>query len=69
MTPLVEKASAGAAHDGAAGRWTGTVFYSFDIDKMVPPDHLVWQIDGLLDLSWVHRELAPFLLVHGSALD
>ena len=27
---------------------------------MVPPDHLVRQIDGLLDLSWVHSELASF---------
>ena len=27
---------------------------------MVPPDHLVWQIEGVLDLSWVHRELAPY---------
>jgi len=38
----------------------GQFFYSFDLDKMVPPDHLVRQIDGLLDLSWVHRELAPY---------
>jgi transposase len=27
---------------------------------VVPPDHLVRQIDGLLDLSWVHKELAPY---------
>jgi transposase len=25
----------------------------------VPPDHLVRQIEGVLDLRWVHRELAP----------
>jgi transposase len=35
-------------------------FYAFDLDKVVPPDHLVRQIDGLLDLSWVHKELAPY---------
>ena len=34
--------------------------YAFDLDKVVPPDHLVRQIDGVLDLSWVHRELAPY---------
>ena len=34
----------------------GQFFYSFDLDKVVPPDHLVRQIDGLLDLSWVHKE-------------
>ena len=38
----------------------GQFFYSFDLDKVVPPDHLVLQIDGLLDLSWVHKELAPY---------
>ena len=38
----------------------GQFFYSFDLDKAVPPDHLVRQIDGLLDLSWVHKELAPY---------
>jgi transposase len=35
-------------------------FYSFDLDKMLPPDHLVRQIDDALDLSWVHKELAPY---------
>src|SRR4051795_12691441 len=38
----------------------GQFFYSFDLDKVIPPDHLVRQIDGLLDLSGVHKELAPF---------
>src|SRR6266508_2674081 len=35
-------------------------FYAFDLDKVVPPDHLVRQIDAVLDLSWVHKELAPY---------
>src|SRR5471030_3464231 len=35
-------------------------FYAFDLDEVVPPDHLVRQIDGVLDLSWVHKELAPY---------
>jgi transposase len=38
----------------------GQFFYAFDLDKVVPPDHLVRQIEGVLDLSWVHRELAPY---------
>ncbi len=33
----------------------GQFFYAFDLDKVVPPDDLVRQIDGLLDLSWVHN--------------
>lgn len=35
-------------------------FYSFCLDEAVPGDHLVRQIAAVLDLSWVHRELAPF---------
>ena len=38
----------------------GQFFYSFDIDRVVPPDHLVRRIDSLLDLRWVHQELAPY---------
>lgn len=38
----------------------GQFFYSFDLDKVVPPDHLARQIDGVLDLGWVHKELAPY---------
>jgi transposase len=34
--------------------------YAFDLDRVVPPDHLVRQIDGVLDLSWVHKELASY---------
>src|SRR5215472_2494687 len=35
------------------------LFYEFDLDDVVPPDHLVRKIDAVLDLSWVHGELAP----------
>jgi transposase len=38
----------------------GQFFYTFDLDQVVPADHLVRQIDSVLDLSWVHRELAAF---------
>ena len=38
----------------------GQFFYSFDLDEVVPPDHLTRQIDAVLDLSWVHKELAPY---------
>src|SRR5256885_14958214 len=34
--------------------------YAFSLDEVVPPDHLVRQIDCVLDLSWVHKELAPY---------
>ncbi len=36
------------------------LFYDFDLDAVVPADHLVRRIDGVLDLSWLHIELAPF---------
>ena len=35
-------------------------FYSFCLDEAVPDDHLVREIAGILDLSWVHAELAPY---------
>jgi hypothetical protein len=38
----------------------GQFFYAFDLDKVVPPDHLVRQIDAVLDLSWVHKKLAAY---------
>jgi transposase len=34
--------------------------YAFDLERVVPADHLVRQIDAVLDLSWVHRELGPY---------
>ena len=36
------------------------LFYSFRLSDAVPDDHLVRQIADVLDLSWVHRELAPY---------
>jgi hypothetical protein len=38
----------------------GQFFYSFNLDQVVPADHLVRQIDGVLDLAWVRQELAPY---------
>jgi transposase len=35
------------------------LFYEFHLDDVVPADHLVRRIDAVLDLSWVHTELAP----------
>ena len=37
----------------------GQLFYSVDLNAAVPDDHLVRRIAAFLDLSWVHRELAP----------
>jgi hypothetical protein len=36
------------------------LFYSFRLEDAVPDDHLVRAIAGVLDLSWVHAELAPY---------
>jgi transposase len=45
---------------GRRERGQGQFFYAFDLNKVVPADHLVRQIDGVLDLDWVHKELAPY---------
>ena len=34
-------------------------FYSFRLDEAVPEDHPVREIAAVVDLSWVHSELAP----------
>jgi len=38
----------------------GSLFYEFQLDDVVPDDHLVRRIDAVLDLSWVHSELASY---------
>ena len=35
-------------------------FYSFRLDEAVPEDHPVREIAAVVDLSWVHSELAPY---------
>ena len=44
---------------GRLNRNQGQLFYSFCLDEVVPIDHRVREIAGVLDLSWVHAELAP----------
>src|SRR6202166_1460753 len=36
------------------------LFYSFRLDEVVPDDHPVRAIASVLELSWVHGELAPY---------
>jgi transposase len=38
----------------------GQFFYAFHLDEVVPADHVVRRIDAVLDLGWIHKELAPF---------
>jgi transposase len=45
---------------GRSNSGQGQFFYEFNLDDVVPPDHLVRKIDAVLDLGWVHRELAPY---------
>ena len=36
------------------------LFYEFDLEDMVPGDHLLRRIDAVLELSWLRNELAPY---------
>jgi transposase len=38
----------------------GQLFYSFCLSDAVPGDHPVRGIAAVLDLTWVHTELAPY---------
>jgi transposase len=44
---------------GRIGQDQGQLFYSFNLEEVVPDDHLVRAIAGVVDLSWVRAELAP----------
>jgi len=45
---------------GQLNRNQGQLFYSFCLDEAVPDDHLAREIAAVLDLSWVHSELARY---------
>src|SRR5262252_3059644 len=45
---------------GRLNRDQGEFFYSFCLNEAVPDDHPVRAIAAVLELSWVHSELAPF---------
>ena len=45
---------------GQLNRVQEQLFYSFRLDEVVPEDHLVRAIAAVLDLSWVHAELASY---------
>jgi transposase len=51
--------TAGMGDDGAAQSGSGAAVLSFCLDEVVPADHRVREIAAVLDLSWVHAELAP----------
>jgi len=44
---------------GQSSRDQEQLFYSFNLEEVVPDDHLVRAIARVLDLSWVRAELAP----------
>ena len=45
---------------GRLDRDQGQFLYCFNLEEVVPEDHLVRAIAAVLDLSWVYGELAPY---------
>ena len=45
---------------GRVNRDQCPLFYSFCLDEVVPENHRVREIAAVLDLSWVHAEIAPY---------
>ena len=45
---------------GAALGRQDRLFYEFDLEEIVPADHLLRKIDAVLDLSWLRAELAAY---------
>ena len=54
---------------GRLSRDQEQLFYSFCLEEVVPGDHLVRAIAAVLDLSWVHAELARYYPEAWSPLD
>jgi transposase len=50
----------GRALMGRRNQDQGHRFYEFYLDEAVPDDHLARKFGAVLDLSWVHVELAPY---------
>src|SRR4026208_2388378 len=50
----------GLAMMGLLNQARGLLFYAFCLEDVVPADHRVCEIAAVLDLSWVHGELAPY---------
>jgi len=36
------------------------LFYEFDLEEVVPNDHLLRKIGAVLDLSWLRGDLKPY---------
>jgi transposase len=45
---------------GARSGSQDRLFYAFDLDAVVPRDHLLRKVDAVLDLEWLRAELAPY---------
>jgi transposase len=45
---------------GRSSQDQGQLFYSFNLEEVVPDDHLVRAISRVVDLTWVRAELAPY---------
>src|SRR5579863_5669887 len=45
---------------GRLNRDQGQFLYCFNLEEIIPEDHMVRAIAGVLDLSWVYGELAPY---------
>jgi len=45
---------------GAAVGRQDRLFYEFDLEAMVPEDHLLRRIDAVLDLSWLREAMQPY---------
>src|SRR5215813_1873652 len=56
----VMRFATGAGDDGAAESRPEQFFYSFCLEEAVSDDHPVREIASVLDLSWMHSELAPY---------
>ena len=53
---------------GRLNRDQGQLFYCFNLEEVVPQDHQVRRIAGVLDLSWVHARVGTRTILLWGAL-
>jgi hypothetical protein len=56
----VMRFATGGDHDGGLNHEQGRFFLLFNLDEGVPDDDYVLEVAPVLDLSWVHSELARY---------
>ena len=66
---MLMRTSAGRRMMGRSNQDQGQLLYSFNLEEVVPDDHLVRSIAGVLDFSWFRVEASATLFSYWTTID